>query len=239
MVMFKPFIVAVQAVQHPPKLGIDCLTQTDHTAALSRCKQIGTIRSVGQTTSPAPHPRGGRGACERILESARILFYRNGIHRTGVDLIAEHAHVSKRTLYQHFPTKDDLVAAYLRDIIATGGARPAKNLAADGPARDRLLSIFDIAGDGRFRGCPFHNAAVETADGMSEVQRIVREYKRQFVDRLTTTAAATGAPDPPTLARQLAVLLDGASALATSMNNTAPLSDARRTAELLIDAACP
>lgn len=186
-----------------------------------------------------PHPRGGRGARDRILASARTLFYRNGIHRTGVELVAEHAHVSKRTLYQHFPSKDDLAAAYLRDIVATGGSRPAKQLAAaDGPARDRLLSIFDLTSEGRFRGCPFHNAAVEAADGMGEVQRIVREYKLDLVDRLTRTAAEAGAADPATLGRQLAVLLEGATALAASMNDTAPLNDARLAAELLIDAAC-
>jgi AcrR family transcriptional regulator len=73
------------------------------------------------TSQPAPPARGGRGARQRIMASARTLFYRKRIHCTRVDLLAEHAHVSKRTLYQHFPSKDDLVAAYLRDIIATGG----------------------------------------------------------------------------------------------------------------------
>jgi AcrR family transcriptional regulator len=188
----------------------------------------------------APHPHGGRGARDRILVSARTLFYRNGIHRTGVELIAEHAHVSKRTLYQHFPSKDDLAAAYLRDIVDSGGARPAKNLGtADGPARDRLLSIFDIGGEGRFRGCPFHNAAVEAADGMAEVQRIVHDYKFDFLDRLTRTAAEAGAADPAALGRQLAVLLEGATALAASIDDTAPLRDARSVAKVLVDAACP
>lgn len=196
---------------------------------------------VPTVSSPtAPHPRGGRGARARILASARTLFYRNGIHRTGVELIAEHAHVSKRTLYQHFPSKDDLVAAYLRDIIATGGARPALNLAVDaGTARDRLLSIFDLAGPGRFRGCPFHNAAVEAAGGMVEIQRIVRDYKAEFVDRLTEVATEAGVVRPAALARQLAVLLEGATALAESTNDRAPIGDARAVAELLIDAASP
>jgi AcrR family transcriptional regulator len=187
----------------------------------------------------APHSRGGRGARSRILASARTLFYCNGIHRTGVELVAEHAHVSKRTLYQHFPSKDELVVAYLRDIIDAGGARPARKLAAsEGPARDRLLAIFDIAGDGPFRGCPFHNAAVEAADSMPDVRRIVHDYKLDAIDQLTRIAAEAGAADPTALGRQLTVLLEGASALAASINDTAPLADARRAAELLIDAAC-
>jgi AcrR family transcriptional regulator len=174
------------------------------------------------------------------VASARTLFYRNGIHRTGVELVAEHAHVSKRTLYQHFPSKDDLAAAYLLDIIATGGTKPAKRLAAaaDLPARDRLLTIFDFASEGRFRGCPFHNAAVEAADGMHDVQRIVSEFKLDFAEQLTRVAAEAGAADPAALGRQLAVLLEGATAMAASMNDTAPLADGRAAAELLIDAAC-
>lgn len=216
------------------------IDSADHTEGWPRCKPIGILRVVTSAKSPpTPHRRGGRGARDRILASARTLFYRNGIHRTGVELVAEHAHVSKRTLYQHFPSKDELTAAYLRDIIATGGARPAKMLeAAGGTARDRLLSIFDITGEGRFRGCPFHNAAVEAADEMGDVQRIVRDYKLEFVDRLTRTAADAGATDPVALGRQLAVLLEGATALAASLNDTAPLGDARSAAELLIDGSC-
>lgn len=189
-------------------------------------------------SSTAPRvARGGRGARGRILASARKLFYFNGIHDTGVEALAEHAEVSKRTLYQHFPSKDALVAAYLRDIIGTGGSRPEKNLAAGGPAHDRLLSIFDIAGNGRFRGCPFHNAAVEAADGMPEVREIVADHKRDFIDRLSRVAAEAGVRDPATVGRQLAVLLDGATALATSLDDTAPLRDARAVAELVINTA--
>ena len=171
------------------------------------------------------------------MASARTLFYRKGIHCTGVDLLADHAHVSKRTLYQHFPSKDDLVAAYLRDIIATGGSRPEKNLAREGSARERLLAVFDITSYGRFRGCPFHNAAVEAADAMPDVQRVIHQHKRSVVRRLTGLAAEAGARDPEALGRQLAVLLEGAIALATSLNDAAPLHDARSAAEQLIDAA--
>lgn len=191
-------------------------------------------------SSAATVRRGGRGARERILSSARELFYRNGIRNTGVELLAEHAHVSKRTLYQHFPSKDQLVVAYLRDIAATGGTRPQQNLAVTGSARDRLLSVFDIATDGRirYRGCPFHNAAVEAADDMPDARELVESQKREFTDRLSGIAAEAGAADPAKLGRQLAVLLEGATALATSLNDTAPLLDAHEMAELLIDLAC-
>ncbi|MDT5015238.1 MAG: hypothetical protein QOD39_1398, partial [Mycobacterium sp.] len=65
---------------------------------------------------------------------------------------------------------------------------------------------------------------------MSEVQRIVHDYKLDVVDRLTRTAAEAGVDRPPALGRQLPVLLEGATALAASINDTAPLNDARSAA---------
>src|ERR1700748_1671752 len=90
-------------------------------------------------------PSGGRGARERIERAATQLFYRNGIHATGVELIAQEANVSKRTLYQHFSTKNGLLDSYLRGIDARGGPPTEKRLDdANLPARDRLLAIFEL-----------------------------------------------------------------------------------------------
>jgi AcrR family transcriptional regulator len=180
----------------------------------------------------------GRPARERILTAARTLFHREGIRATGVDRIAERAEVSKRTLYQNISSKDELVEAYLRRIHDTGG--PPNEQALDTPGaspRNRLLAIFDSAPADRFRGCPFHNAAVEAADEMPGVQGIVHEHKLQFIARLTDTATQAGATDPYQLGHQLAVLFEGALALATSLNDTAALIHARSAAEVLIDAA--
>jgi hypothetical protein len=90
---------------------------------------------------------------------------------------------------------------------------------------------------GRFRGCPFHNAAVESAGELTAVDDLVRRHKLAFVDRLTAVATAAGAKDPSRLAHQLAVLFDGGIALATSLNDQAPLVYARSVAEGLVDAA--
>jgi AcrR family transcriptional regulator len=180
----------------------------------------------------------GVGARERILAAACRLFYHHGIHVTGVERIAEEARVSKRTLYQHFPSKIQLVEAYLRRIHETGGMPMEQALDVPGASpRKRLLGIFDSAPADRFRGCPFHNAAVEAADEMPGVHDIVHEHKLQFIARLTDTAAEAGARDPYPLGRQLAVLFEGAVALATSLNDTSPLVHARSAAEILIDAA--
>ena len=173
----------------------------------------------------------------RILDAAESLFYREGIHATGVERIAEEAQVSKRTLYRHFPSKNDLVEQYLRRINDAGGIRNEQSLDTPGAtARKRLLAIFDGPPLDRFRGCPFHNAAVEAADEMPGVHDIVHEHKLQFIARLTDAAAEAGAADPyhwPSTG----CALRGALASATSLNDTAAMIHARSAAEILIDAA--
>jgi AcrR family transcriptional regulator len=180
----------------------------------------------------------GLGSRERILSVAGSLFYREGINATGVERIAQEAGVSKRTMYQHFGSKTQLVEEYLRGIHESGGMPNEKVLEAlDASPRNRLLAIFDSPPTDRFRGCPFHNAAVEAADQMPGVHDVVHEHKLQFITRLSDVAAEAGAKDPYQLGHQLAVLFEGATSLATSLNDTAPLLHARSAAEVLINTA--
>ncbi|ORW64671.1 TetR/AcrR family transcriptional regulator [Mycobacterium saskatchewanense] len=180
----------------------------------------------------------GHGARERIERAAAGLFYRRGIHATGVELIAQEANVSKRTLYQHFASKNDLVDAYLRNIDASGGSSVEKRLADTRlSARERLLAIFEMPRAGLVRGCPFHNAAVESAGSLTTTDELVKAHKREFTRRLVAVAAEAGAADPDQLGRQLAVLFEGAAALATSLNDAAPVAHARAAAATLVDAA--
>jgi AcrR family transcriptional regulator len=188
------------------------------------------------STATGPAARRPR---ERILITARTLFYREGIHATGVQRLAETAHVSKRTLYENFASKNELVEAYLRRIEETDGIPNERALENPGTPRSRLLAIFDSPPAGRFRGCPFHNAAVEAADEMPGVHAIVHEHKLGFIARLIETAAQAGARDPYRLGHQLAVLFEGALALATSLNDTSPMLHARSAVEVLVDAAVP
>jgi AcrR family transcriptional regulator len=156
------------------------------------------------------HPAGGRGARERIERAAARLFYRNGIHATGVELIAQEANVSKRTLYQHFASKNDLVDNYLRRMDARGGSPNEKRLS---------------------------DAAVESAGAFASTDEIVRAHKQEFTRRLVAVAREAGAADPHLLGQQLAVLFEGATAMATSLNDTAPVVHARAAAATLIEAA--
>jgi AcrR family transcriptional regulator len=184
------------------------------------------------------HRLGGRGARERIERAAARLFYRYGIHATGVELIAHEANVSKRTLYQHFASKNDLVDDYLRRMEARGGSPNERRLFDAGlAARERLLGIFELPRTEVLRGCPFHNAAVESAGALPSTDEIVRAHKQEFTRALVAVAHEAGAADPHLLGQQLAVLFEGATAMATSLNDTAPVVHARAAAATLIDAA--
>ena len=187
--------------------------------------------SKQQTTS-----KGGRGARQRILNAAAELFYREGINATGVERLAAESSVSKRTLYQHFPSKTAVVEEYLRSV-EDRVANP--RLGAGQTPRESLLAVFGAptVPGGPLRGCPFHNAAVEAAGAMPGVQEIVRASKRSFIDALAELAKQAGASDPQLLGNELGVLYEGAAALATSLDDSSPWTHARAAAETLIDEA--
>lgn len=174
------------------------------------------------------------------MNAASELFYFEGINATGVELIANKAVVSKRTLYQHFPSKAALVEEYLRSprrgADDSDGTSPGTS---DSTARARLLALFELAdtGEGRMRGCPFHNAAVEASAVMPGVEHIVHRHKRDFIDGLIELAREVGVADPDMLGNQIALLYEGASAMSTSLNDRAPFAHARAIAEALIDQA--
>jgi AcrR family transcriptional regulator len=189
-------------------------------------------------SQPSTRAPGGRGARERIERAAAELFYRSGIHATGVELIAQQANVSKRTLYQHFPSKNDLVDNFLRGFDVRGGTPIEKRLGDTGLSpRERLLVIFEAPRAEVLRGCPFHNAAVESAGSLASTDEIVRDHKLEFTRRLVAVADEAGAADPHLLGHQLAVLFEGATAMGTSLNDTAPYVHARAAAATLIEAA--
>jgi AcrR family transcriptional regulator len=192
-----------------------------------------------QQDTQSANGRGGRGARQRILSAATNLFYREGINATGVERLATEASVSKRTLYQHFPSKTAVVEEYLRGIQLGVGdpIRPGPD-AADRTPRERILALFETpSAGGPMRGCPFHNAAVEAAEAMPEIQDIVHEHKRNYIKGLIKLARQAGAASPTLLGNQLGVLYEGAAALSTSLDDPAPWTHARKAVQTLLDQA--
>jgi AcrR family transcriptional regulator len=183
--------------------------------------------------------RRGRGARERILGAAQQLFREQGINNTGVDQLCAVAEVSKRTAYQHFGSKDELIAEYLRRHDPD--TMPEVFERADLTPRERLLAVFEsplaVTNDATPL-CPFIAAAVEIADPEHPARVRAREYKKSVAARLTETAREAGADDPELLGKQLALLLDGASARTRTLG-TETLPTAAGIAGTLLEHAIP
>ena len=178
---------------------------------------------------PTRQGPGGRGARARILQAARVLFGAHGITTTGVAELAAAAQVSKRTLYQHFPGKDDVVVAYLRAFAQDPALGPEGVLArAELSPRARLLELFAALGEQRppMRGCPFVNAAVELPDPTHPAHRFAVEHKRRFTERLTEIARDAGARPAEQVGRRLALLYDGAAAQLAVYGSAEPAAEA-------------
>ncbi|MFI5589944.1 TetR/AcrR family transcriptional regulator [Amycolatopsis sp. NPDC051758] len=178
--------------------------------------------------------RRGRGARERILAASQQLFRNQGINRTGMDELCTVAQVSKRTAYQHFAGKDELVTEYLRrfdpDVMPEVFDRP------DLTPRERLLAAFEMPASTPL--CPYIAAAVELHDPQHPASRYARDYKTAIAARLTETAREAGATDPEQLGEQLALLIDGASARTRVLDsNSFPAAAA--IAVVLINNAIP
>lgn len=183
----------------------------------------------------APTPR------ERILETAHALFYAHGIRAVGVDAIIAQSGVAKATFYKHFPSKDDLVVAYLDRVDeAWLGALQAAATAAGPEPRDQLAGMFDalVSACRRegFHGCAFINTAAEAAPG-TEIHARTVAHKQAVRDWVCGLAAASGAQDPGELARELTLLLDGGLAAGVLDGDPAAADAARRAARTIIGAA--
>jgi AcrR family transcriptional regulator len=171
---------------------------------------------------------------ERILAAADKLFYTQGIRAVGVDTVAAEAGVSKRTLYNHYPSKDALIAAYLT-------ARFKHIAPSDAPAREQILGLFNylerMFSDGSFRGCPYVNAVTEIGDPKHPAMAIALQYKEQRRLWFRALLERLGVKDPDALATQLQLLAEGALAAALVRGDPALAGAARAAAEVLLDAA--
>lgn len=178
--------------------------------------------------------RRGRGARERILSAAQQLFREQGINRTGMDQLCGAAQVSKRTAYQHFSGKDELVAEYLRrfDPSVLSGVFDRPDLTP----RERLLAAFDVSPTTPL--CPYIAASVELNDPQHPASQCARDYKQSVAARLADTAREAGATDPERLGEQLALLIDGAAARTRVLDADA-FPTAAAIAAVLIDNAIP
>lgn len=177
----------------------------------------------------------GEALRAHIARAAAQLFYASGIHVVGVDRVAAAANVTKRTLYRHFRSKDELVAAALR-------AAPRVRFPSDGTPQEQIAGAFAalerfLTGSA-YRGCPYILFAAELSDRRHPARVLIEELVGKRRAWFAERCAAAGAADPAALAEQLDVLFDGALAGGTKRSDVAPARAAAAAAAALLRAAC-
>src|ERR1700685_3571135 len=173
--------------------------------------------------SAASHSKGdGIPPRARILAAAGELFYRHGIRAVGVESIAEAAGTNKMTLYRHFPSKDELVAEYLRQEAGKAeaywdhleGEHPGDPLAQ---VRAWLAGVAAHVADCNQRGCALANAAVELPEKDHPARAVIEECKRRQRDVLVLLCERANLTEPEMLADEFLLLIEGARVTAQSV----------------------
>ena len=195
-------------------------------------------RAAGRAAAEA-----GPKARDRIFAVAKDLFYRRGIRAVGVESIVAAAGTTKMSLYRSFPSKDDLVVAYLkeRDAIYWQWWNDIMDRHAGDP-RAQVRALFESVATrtsrADYRGCPFTNAATEFPEPDHPGREVSAENKRELRARLRGLAAAAGARDAAALGDQLFVLIEGAYASGQIMGKDGPTASIVAAAEALLAAHC-
>ncbi|OKO89245.1 TetR family transcriptional regulator [Bradyrhizobium sp. NAS80.1] len=182
---------------------------------------------------------------KRIIDAATKLFYAEGIGRVSVDAVAEKAGLTKRTLYYHFQSKDDLIAAYL-------DARDQPNLkqmagwfeSEEGGPDRKVQAIFSnlarVARHPKWKGCGFLRTAAELAamPGHPAI-KVGARHKANFESWLADEMANRGLLEPKTLAREIVLLMDGAFSTMLIHRNADYVEAAGHAAAVLIRSRVP
>jgi AcrR family transcriptional regulator len=179
---------------------------------------------------------------QELIDTAIQLFSEHGFHNTGIDWIAKEANVSKKTMYHHFRSKEELILAALKhhDGLFRNFFMKSVQGAADSPY-DRLLGIFDVASawfaDKNFYGCMFINAIGEYANREGAISQACQSFKSQMTEFVEELAADAEVTDPKQLAAALALLLEGAIVTAQVAGRPDSAQTAKTAAKVLIDQA--
>ena len=191
----------------------------------------------------AAQPAAGPKARDRIFAVARDLFYRRGIRAVGVESIVAAAGTTKMSLYRSFPSKDDLVVAYLkeRDALYWQWWNGVMDEHAGDP-RAQILALVDSVATRSmrpgYRGCPFTNAAVEFPEPDHPAREVAAENKRELRTRLRNLASAAGARDAKALGDQLFLMIEGIYASGQLLGKDGPAPAVVAAAEQLIASYC-
>jgi AcrR family transcriptional regulator len=231
----------LDAILARPRTVVICTYDVRRHAA-SRIEQVvnahraalvdGTLHETEQSTETAT-------ARERILDAAAVLFAEDGVARTGVDALIEAAEVAKATFYRHFPSKDDLIVAWLKrpqtrwfDSVRAKAESQAR--ASDDVIPRFFEALAEWLETHDFIGCPFLNTAFEISDPAHPATRVIQEHLAEIGGYLEDRGAAAGHPDAARLGRQLHALVAGSISLAVANRTSVHALAARDAAMQLL-----
>jgi AcrR family transcriptional regulator len=180
---------------------------------------------------------------DKVFHTAARLFYQHGYRAIGVDTLAAESGIGKMTLYRHYPSKDDLIVAYLADshkIFWKNFEEVTKHASTP---RAKLLAFFESLQEyvktSACYGCPFLNVATEYPETDYPGHQAAIEHKQSVRARFRDLAREAGAREPEALAAQLFLLMDGAYMAARMFGTKNPASHLASAAKTLIDAQVP
>jgi AcrR family transcriptional regulator len=188
-------------------------------------------------------PRQGSVA-ERILTTADELFYREGVRAVGIQRVIEEAGIAKASLYAHYASKDDLVAACMeRRAQSTRDAIDAVLAAAPPDPRGKLLALFDFqhqaATDPNFHGCPVQKTTTEITEPEHPARAVATRHRQWILELFGRLVKEAKLKSPDYVAGTLIVLFDGAIASTVADGDPAATRYARWAAQQIIDAHLP
>lgn len=177
---------------------------------------------------------------DELVRKALEIFYRNGFHSTGMDMLAAQSGVSKTSIYKHFRTKEDLILAALRlrdENFRNWLFRRMGELGST--PQEKLVAMFDALeewfAERDFRGCMFIKASAEYQDPSDAIHAQSAEHKRLLFDHVVALTRQIGVASPEDLAHQLLLLKEGAIVMAVLGRGRDAARDARIAAEKLIN----
>lgn len=180
---------------------------------------------------------------DELVRKALKIFYREGFHATGMDLLAAETGISKTTMFKHFASKEELILAVLRLRDQDFRTWLFRRMEEAGGPRAQLLAMFDALGEWfreqEFNSCMFIKASSEYPDVHHPIHAQSAEHKRLLFRQLEKIAEAAGAPDPADLSRKLLLLKEGAIVTAHLRHEADPAADAKSAAETILAAALP
>lgn len=181
---------------------------------------------------------------DKLFHTAARLFYQHGYHAIGVDTIAAEAGIGKMTLYRHYPSKDDLIVAFLRRSNEEFWDYFEQSTAGALTARGKLLAFFEALQEHAISpacyGCPFLNIATEYPEIEYAGHQVALEHKQAVRERFDQLAQEAGVQRPKALANALFLLMDGAYMAARMFGSSTsnPAANVAEAARQLLDVHC-